>query len=734
MQPCPQCGTMLAESQRYCTTCGYDKESVHGTAAPSMPLPTAPVAPPQPPPSPYELPSGQTYTPAPSLYPPPQLVYTPPPSSPPQNPYEPSQAAYPPQQQYPSQLQQYPPQPQQYPSQQFPPTRPPITPTPSQVLPDFFGPTLDPSLARPADSAQALFQRNLPQFATNPIAGAIVGGVAAVLGCLILTFLFAAGVGSTLSAALSSSAGGFGGIFTNSFTSNIFNIIALEHHVGLVLNASISGVAGSMTISLPILLLLAIPATCLVIGGYVAAATDYTNQVRFVIGRAAAVGPVYGVVMATFMTLFGTQSLGGSVYGLSGSVSFGGSAFSMLIYGIFWGTLFSSLGGFIKFFGWRWRGGIVAILLSKQRAPFVSGAIGAGAAVGLGVLLMSVLVLLLYGDGSVAAKLFASISGSTTDLSATNTALGLLNIVLLLFALPLSIWAFSFASGGGFDTTTVTNTTTTQTITIFDPHIPHPMLLLLLIPIIAFFVGGRVAARLTSSNNAAIQAQAGAFMGVFSGLFLGMLAFLSDINVSGAADLSSISTIGNLGPNPFSTFLGAAVMGAIVGGIGGYLYRAPAPKSPTSAGLFAPIDRLVQQQPGVPRPIARTWLYVALISAVLMAALAIFLDLFSGTLVSTLHLNLLGTTNSNSSLPLLGSATGGVIALVGGLMLAVPFLLFVVSFTFDLLSLPEDSALLLSKVAAPTHSMPVMPPNPPSAPYTYPSNPYTTPLPPPIQH
>jgi hypothetical protein len=361
VKKCPNCQQDIPDAARLCPLCGVDTQMVASQegASPAYgpsPTPLYGSAPPS-------QPSGgmeQPYQP----YPPPSQPY---------QGYPPPNQGYPPSQAFPPPNQGYPPS-QGYP----PPSRPYTPPNPSNVLPSIFGETKDPTTVQPSNAVQRSFLTNFQRNATNPLVGGIIGAVAAVLACIVLTFAFLLLVGSAINSTFAGQSGSVSALIGSSLTGNLLNFVALEHHATLALSSSAAGISATVNITLPLTTLLIIPALALMLGGYIAAATDYSNQMRFVIGRAAAVGPFYGALLALIMALFGTQSASSDVLlGTSASYSFGPTWPTVLLYGVLWGILFSALGGFIKLFGSRWRAGAVSFLAQQSQAPWVAGLMGA---------------------------------------------------------------------------------------------------------------------------------------------------------------------------------------------------------------------------------------------------------------------------------------------------------------------------------------------------------------------
>lgn len=464
-----------------------------------------------------------------------------------------------------------------------PPSQPPSYTLPGQPPPGMtlnatfasfmrlFGASADPASVQPTNAIQRRFRENLPQYATNPIAGAIAGAVAAVIACIVLNFVFSLILSAVAGPALSSS----GSAVNQILGSGLLNLIALEHHASLTASSNVLAVISvSGTITVPVTLLLVFPAVSLALGGYISASTDYSNQLRYVLTRAAAVGPVYGVLLTLIVAAFGTQKVGTSSDITNSVIVLSASWPSLLLYSMLWGTLFTLIGGAIKIFGSRWRVGSLAYLLGKPRGMVTASLTGALAALGTGILIS--LPLVAFGLGVVdvqqrfPAELAAGQAGSSS---------GLTIVLLLLLALPASVILLALGSGASLGSSGATSgalfsqsaSSGTGDVSLFSLGASnHLAYLLLLIPIIAYFVGGRVAVRVLNSNEPGKPLQAGALVGIWSAVLMLVLGAISgvslDINV-GAAGTSSLGDV-TFGLNAGSTFLATLILGCAAGALG----------------------------------------------------------------------------------------------------------------------------------------------------------------------
>jgi hypothetical protein len=614
--------------------------------------------------------------------------------------------------------------------------RAPSAPLPTTGFESLVGVTVNPSLVRPTSPTQTALIKQLPFFATNPVAGAIIGAVAAVAACITLIFgLYALVAGSLELAVSATGATVFGTTAAQSlqFTNlSLLNLVGMAHGATLAMTAT-SGATGSATLTPPLTLLICIPGLCGALGGYIAASTDYSNQLRFVLVRAAAVGPLYGVLLTLIVMIFGQQTTG--VAGANVTITLAWP--SLLLASVAWGTLAGLLGGMIKIFNRRWRAGTVAYLVSQRRSPLTAALVGALVAVGLGIALGAILFIFALGAGWVAvqgagaAARVGAEQGVVSTLAQASHYSPLFVVALVLLALPGGTWLFSFSSGAPLNGIAVGGSlfaqaggSGSQALLNLPGGASEFLWFLLLVPIGVYFIGGRVAARLLGGVNGRKQAQAGALVGVFSSLIMAIAAALSDVSFSGSVGAlgAGASATGSLGPSVAAIFVTTLLLGCSFGALGALYYQPLAytgQRSPRHflVPVFTMLDRLTGQPLQMRRTLARAWLYGALIAAVL----AIFVALLFAGLANSLALNMIGDTSHSErvgSFLLLASLTGGS-------LLALPFLGLIIALAVEIGSVPPDAATLVKAIAPPAPLLAA----PPSAPYQLPTGTYTAPQP-----
>jgi hypothetical protein len=672
------------------------------TGAPMPSQPYAPyVSPPSQPYQPYMTPasqplqaySGQVSQPyaTPASVP---LTQYPPYAAPPSQPYAPyASYAAPPSQPYMVPLSQpIPGAPGVPPSMPLvAPGFPAAQPAPHPILPGLFGPDAHPALAQPFTRVQALLVRNVSaRYAVNKWFTAALGSVVALavgLGLTIITqSLWANAISSAVDAAAGSvpSAQFIGGLAKSFLTPDLLKLFAIEQRIPLVAHVSGSGggtsLSGDLTLNLPLTGLLLIPALALVLGGYVAASSDFQRVARFSVARGALMGPFYAVLV-TVLAFFSSSSVGGEVLNIGGSVTLGPSPLQAFGYALLWGTLFGALGGWIQLVG-RSALAIALPTLQSVRRPRVAGAI-AGALVAY---VSAILVLIVLGIAVVsfaATTLAASVSlpqGFGTLPSGASNPAGSVGLVLLLvvtIAPTLAAYALALATGAPVTSyqSGVPGLQADQSSSFGFFSTPHATsqlgwYLLALAPAICLLAGGRVAARIARAD----RVETGFVAGALIGLPLSVIMAGAAVLVSSGVEVSLLgqSLSQGSGPSIGGSFLAGLVTGAVVGGCGGasavalpQLGSLPRllllPFRPFGFALFPLLDGITGHTRGQPRSAARTWIYDGVLAAVGLGVVTIALEIANVTAAGALPFRPLVTAD----------------AVVGALLIGVPLLFFV---------------------------------------------------------
>ncbi|MBF6589760.1 MAG: zinc-ribbon domain-containing protein, partial [Ktedonobacterales bacterium] len=553
--PCPNCHADVPPGAEFCTHCGTPLDSqAPDTEGHQPPIPeqganqTAPSYPLPPPYVPY---GGSPYAPPYADQP-----YTDSPYAPPSQPYAPPSQPYaPPSQPYSNLYSQ--PLPGATYSQPLPTTpRPPF-------MPDLFGANVAPAFAVPRTRAQALLLRYFPsRLGVSLWFTAALGAVVAAITGLILSFLVQLvweNLIKTTLAASSPSVSSFllGSLDTSSLGLDPLKIFALAHHVPLVMtysgNVLGASASGSGSLDLPLTGLLLVPALALTLGGYLSASSDYSHVARYSIARGALIAPFYGLI-TFFLAVVATSHLSGAAAGVSSVASIGSSPAHALVYGLLWGVLFGALGGWIQVSGRHW---LAAALPTLQavRNPRAAGAV-AGAVIAL---VSGILIFLVLGFAALAffnvhaAGMAAPVSTATTPQIGAGTAIGILLETMSIFGPTAAIWLFALATGAAlnaFESITSTGLGpggqrqvagslgfigAQQTLT------PSTLLLLGLVPLVCYLIGGRVAARIARAPDVRAAAVAGALMAVPLSLLMAALAAAVSVGLRVSAFGQTIS-------------------------------------------------------------------------------------------------------------------------------------------------------------------------------------------------
>lgn len=658
MQYCPNCGKALEQQERFCSNCGFDILSLSQPVPPSDQHPSA-------------TQGSQPLYPQPS-----QPLY----------PY--SQPSLPP-----------------YSMPQLPGTGPmhPQIHTPHRsvtLLPDILGESADPSTVQPTNTVQKFFLRNLPLQASHPIMGALLGAIVALVGVLSLSYILAATINTIAGKAIAQS-GNLGsvlsGVISQFVQDHFLSIVALEHGTVFAfhISASSSGIgsSGDITAVLPLTTLLLIPMVCLIVGGYVSSSTDYSNRLRFAVGRAALVGPFYGVLLALIVSIWGSQSMSGPVSNVNTNVAFGPTWLSALLYGILWGTVFSAIGGIIKVYGRSWRVNAVAYAVSSKRSPLPSGILGGFAGIGLGLVLNFVLALFVFVAGINQVNLSANLH-TQSNIPLNQLSPSIFAGFLFVFLVPLMIWFLGVFSGGTLTSSQSQHiaSQTLNSVSLFT--VPHIYLLVVIIPAAAFFFGGRVAARLAEPRTFRERGIAAISSGMSGAMVLTVLAWMTQVRVDssfgGVAGLSNASSpSGFFGLDLPSTFLGIFIIGGVCSLVGVMSYHVPTSTRSSDDVAHAAIQH---------RNTAHIFLMLGIITAFLTGAMVIGFDIVSKIIATSMRFTALTTISD----------------LVSGVALAIPGLFFVLAFAAWAIQLPHNgvSDTIQESVpppSTPIHSQPVVP-------------------------
>jgi hypothetical protein len=526
------------------------------------------------------------------------------------------------------------------PSATLPPALPSHPAAGNDPIERFFGAQPPPKGRVATNAIQRLWLRFLPpEWATAPWisipVGALLALVAGLLASIIGLLLWDRAIGYLLDA--SGVLGASANLIHAVLTPNLLQLLLLEHSVPMALALGAPGATGSFSalITLPLTGLSLIPAIALVLGGYVAAASDFSHRLRFSVLRGALIGPVYAILLL-LVALFGSSDarLGGiAVVQLHPSVGVA------ILTGLLWGTLLGALGGLLAIRRHH--------LFTTNRHPDVLAGASWGALIALGSGALLALVALAAGVVAHAVGTVPVAAGQ-----AGGGVGGALNALLVGLALVIviapvaALWLFTLGMGANIESwlsavgVNAHPGTTSFGLLVAQNH-PDSVVwwLLLLIPLASYIIGGRAAAHIARADSVRDGALAGWLMAVALSLLLLLLTLLSRIVILSEATLVGQSITTNLGiaPASLAVFLLALLVGSIAGAFGGASAVLVPQPGPTISWHIAPLLARVEpaltlaQRPwdlfdaarGRPTPHTplRALLYAALLAAVTLLAL-----------------------------------------------------------------------------------------------------------------
>lgn len=548
----------------------------------------------------------------------------------------------------------YPPAQTMYPVSQPLPQNLPVSSPTNPLYPGNYGgmpsptshtlPTLPTSLILPAPPATptpvlplTAFQRFLvrvfqPSLASNGWLGVMAGGLVALVGSAICTGLFLT-IAQSLYPGKSQLVFNDLGIwnFQNSFRNSLqLLMIALGAASHFQYNAGSTLYSFSISSQLDGLLL--IPALFLIIGGYIAGSTDFQNRIRVTLGRGAAIAIPFAVLL-----LIAVSQVNGAVPEANGVIDANSTMVSidiptLLIFGLLWGCVFGVLGASIKLAYGQWRLMMRTFVQTSRYAQLAGMSIGGIFATFLGIACSLLLIWGVTAFTSFSIPLFNStlcISTGWQDLTLWSLAQGPLHAV--------NLFAFSYGSPVVISNPSTNTCFYTHlphaTLSILDPSVQHFkwLYLLLILPAVSLFCGGRVsvaASRVRGLGAATLQ---GALIAIPFTLLMMALCLISSITYTQTSTTAQ-SYIETAGVDLFTMLLWSLLSGGVMGALGG-LYQASALSNGVHHVLAAlafpllligkPVIFVLNGITGQSRvstaSAARLLFYAALISAVLLA-------------------------------------------------------------------------------------------------------------------
>ena len=310
------------------------------------------------------------------------------------------------------------------------------------------------------------------------------------------------------------------------------------------------------------------------------------------------------------------------------------------MFGLLWGCLFGVVGASLKIARGQWRHMLFQYLRTFARPQVAGMIVGGLAATGLGVLLSLVVLYSFMAYTSYTLPLLTQricfASGDWQHLIVWSIAQGPLYAV--------NLFAFSFGAPvtinnpQGFPCFYTSGPHTTLSLFGTYPQLSPWTLLLLALPIICLFLGGRASAAIGRTQGIGPGAIQGALIAVpFTVLmmFLTVLSTITYTSSGGTASSVASSSVQSAGVGAFDLALWALVGGAVVGALGG-MYETSSVKTSVSGLLadlafplmfltkpaYSLLDRLTGQPRASQRSSTRSLLYGAVLCALLMVVLS----------------------------------------------------------------------------------------------------------------
>ncbi len=476
---------------------------------------------------------------------------------------------------------------------------------------------------------RGLFSRLPSSLASSFWFGAIIGPLIAFVIVLLLSIAFSLALGPTLdqnsantvSTLADTANAGQPGQDTSSSTVNIslysnpLLLLASANQSKMVENITedLAGdgsqvgvpqvaLTGAISSTAPTTLLLIIPAIGLIIGGYLAASTDYTERRRFSTIRGASICILYAL-LTLIASLFASGSLAaksttdGLTVALSGTIT--ADAVSVFFNALLWGAVFGAFGGYLR--AWAFPQMPHSRLYERIRGALV----GTGAALGAYFVLCLLLVIILYILGQLfTPSLLNQSSSSTVTTGGLCTALAqsssrsaqptgssdFARYVSFIIGSPsLAFWLMALSMGAPIQISGAAN----LSIGLFgaDCQLGSGGILyaLLLIPAAAIFLGGWVAARSARPRTTSETAGVGLLLAGALAIFMLIFTFFASSTISEhvSLNLSGLGTAGSQLSTNQSVSEGPAIGGTIIASL-------------LFGGIFGVLGSLVGRQRNLP--------------------------------------------------------------------------------------------------------------------------------------
>ena len=514
-------------------------------------------------------------------------------------------------------------------------------------------PATPPINLPPLNTLQQFLVRTFqPAMASNALFGALLGGILAVVGGALLSWLLLIVAHAIAPHGVlyytNSSEDSIGialGIFPlHSNWRDSLQLFLVMH--GVAQHSSYQSAAQNYSYTYstvaPLSGLLVIPALLLTLGGYVAACTDLQNRVQSSLLRGAAIAIPYTVLLLIVVTQVNGPIPQGTGVSSTDTNTLSMDVALLVVFGLLWGVLFGMLGASLKLACGRWRHMIRQYFLytrHPQVAGMIVGALAA-AGVGLGLALLFVSGFLAYSSYS-SSVLFSRLCypGNWQYLLTWGVSQGPLhaaNLYLFSFGSPITI----INSGLQGNTCFYTNTPhTVLTLRDSSLHFPPWVYAVLLLPVISLFLGGRASVAVSRVRGIGPAAMQGALIAVPFTVLMVLLSLISAITYTNSYTSTTNSTASNTlssaGAGAIDIILWVLLSGAVFGLLGG-IYEASHLKTSVSK-LFSTIGRALSlpaspvyllfdtlsKQPPSSRTRARSLTYSTFVVALLLVIVAL---------------------------------------------------------------------------------------------------------------
>ncbi|HLJ33348.1 MAG TPA: hypothetical protein VKU38_06850, partial [Ktedonobacteraceae bacterium] len=494
----------------------------------------------------------------------------------------------------------------------------------------------------PAGLQQWLIRTVGPNLASNAVFGVSLGGMlAAIIGAVAAIIII------SIAHAIAPHVSLYGGSTTGEDVIDYALGLSPLHSIfrdGLQLLLIMNGVGfhtqnntDVFSSTSPLNGLLIIPAITLTFGGYVAAGTDVQNRVQSSLWRGVSIAIPYTILLF-FMSTQANGCIPNGPGAVCSTASTSNSQLTMdtttlLLFGVLWGALFGLLGASIKLARGEWRHKLYQYLRSNQRPQVVGAVTGSFIAVGIGIALSFLVVACFVAYTSYSSLLLSHspsfitgfVNGDWATLTLWTMAWGPLYATNVLF----------FSMNAPVGLTSTTSSTTHVAISLFGttPQISSWFHLLLAIPVICLFLGGRASAALGRVRDTGAGALQGALIAIPFTVLIMLLTPLSTITYSyvPGSTGSSSGFVDSAGVGAFDVFLWALLAGAVLGALGGMYQTStinvtmsqmlkPLVGLITSLSMpgYALFARLSKQPNAVQRTSTKDWLFSTVFCALIL--------------------------------------------------------------------------------------------------------------------